>query len=143
MGEHSSESATSALRVQVTVAADPSQLPMLRALAETVALLSDFTLDEVADVRLAVDESASILMLDAMAATVLTCELIGTFDGLDVRVHTVAGRERLPDQHGFGWHVLRTLTDSITAVQRPYDPECAGYPTAIEFSRTRGSSSAR
>ncbi|NUS42668.1 MAG: anti-sigma factor [Mycobacteriaceae bacterium] len=139
MGEHASTSPVRTSRVDVSVAAELAQLPMLRALAETVALLTDFTLDEVSDVRLAVDEVASILMMEALPGAVLRCELTASDTGLLVRVSTTAAGVGLPDNNSFGWHVLRTLTDSVVATQHPYDAEASGYPTIIEFSRMRSS----
>lgn len=125
--------------VHVRVAADLAQLPVLRAIAETIALLADFTLDEVADIRLAVDEVASVLILGSPGHGDLCCDFTVDPTGMAVRVWTTWAAAGLPDEHSFGWHVLRTLTDSITATQHPYDATAAGYPTTVEFSRTRGS----
>jgi serine/threonine-protein kinase RsbW len=129
--------------VEIRIAADPAQLPTLRALAETVALLADFTLDEVSDVRLAVDEAASILVPDAVPGATLSCLFAVDAAGIGVRVWTVSRVARLPDQHDFGWHVLRTLTDSVAVEQDSYDQADAGYRTTVTFSRVRGSASVR
>ncbi|WP_188827464.1 ATP-binding protein [Nocardia camponoti] len=124
--------------VQIRVAATLSQLPILRGLAETLVLLSDFTLDEVADVRLAVDEVCSTLIANAAPDSHLTCEFtVGDFE-LRVRVDGVAAREGMPDERSFGWHVLRTLSDELTAEQSPFDAAAAGFPTTVSFRRTRG-----
>ncbi|MFI5717051.1 ATP-binding protein [Nocardia sp. NPDC051750] len=124
--------------VEIRVAATVTQLPIVRGLAETLVLLSDFTLDEVADIRLAVDEACSTLIGLAAPDTSLDCVFtIGETD-LRVRVAGVAGREGLPDSHSFGWHVLRTLTDAVDARQESFDQQVSGYPTAVEFRRVRG-----
>jgi serine/threonine-protein kinase RsbW len=142
MTEQSFNSAAGNPPVEVRVVADLRQLPTLRALAETMALLSDFTLDEVSDVRLAVDEVASILVVDAAPGAVMSFEFTVDEVGMRVTVRTVSRREGVPDQRIFAWHVLRTLTDSLRAEQQPYDASGGGYPTVVEFSRVRGSSSA-
>ncbi|MQY21051.1 ATP-binding protein [Nocardia macrotermitis] len=124
--------------VEIGVAAAVSQLPIVRGLAETLVLLSDFTLDEVADVRLAVDEVCSTLIGLAAPDTTLQCRFsVGDTD-LVVRVRGIAAVEGLPDEHSFGWHVLRTLSDEVRAAQEPYDQAASGYPTIVEFRRARG-----
>ncbi|WP_067677955.1 ATP-binding protein [Nocardia miyunensis] len=124
--------------VEIGVAAAVSQLPIVRGLAETLVLLSDFTLDEVADVRLAVDEVCSTLIGLAAPDTTLQCRFsVGETD-LVVRVRGIAAAEGLPDQRSFGWHVLRTLSDEVQATQDPYDQAAFGYPTIVEFRRARG-----
>lgn len=142
MAEQSFNFAAGEPPVEVRIAADLRQLPTLRALAETIALLSDFTLDEVSDVRLAVDEVASLLVVDAVPGAVLRCEFAIEGVGMRVAMRTVLRHEGVPDQRNFGWHVLRTLTDSLHTEQGSYDAASAGYPTAVEFSRVRGSASA-
>ena len=124
--------------VEIGVAATVSQLPIVRGLAETLVLLSDFTLDEVADIRLAVDEACSTLIAIAAPATTLQCRFTVGDKDLLVRVTGVAAAEGLPDQRSFGWHVLRTLTDEVDAGQGPYDSAVSGYPTTVEFRRVRG-----
>ncbi|MBY8859619.1 ATP-binding protein [Nocardia sp. CA2R105] len=124
--------------VEIGVAAAVSQLPIVRGLAETLVLLSDFTLDEVADVRLAVDEVCSTLIGLAAPDTTLQCRFsVGDTD-LIVRVRGIAALEGLPDERSFGWHVLRTLTDEVQATQDPFDQVASGYPTIVEFRRARG-----
>ncbi|MEV0292391.1 anti-sigma factor [Nocardia sp. NPDC050710] len=124
--------------VEIRVAASVTQLPIVRGLAETLVLLSDFTLDEVADIRLAVDEVCSTLIAISAAGTSLHCRFSIGESELHVHVSGIAAIEGLPDQRSFGWHVLRTLTDAIEATQAPYDSAASGYPTTVEFRRVRG-----
>ncbi|MFX0576516.1 ATP-binding protein [Nocardia nepalensis] len=124
--------------VEIRVAASVTQLPIVRGLAETLVLLSDFTLDEVADIRLAVDEVCSTLIAVAAPESSLHCRFTVGDHELLVRVTGVAATEGLPDQRSFGWHVLRTLTDDVQATQDPYDVPVSGYPTTVEFRRVRG-----
>ncbi len=124
--------------VEIGVAATVSQLPIVRGLAETLVLLSDFTLDEVADIRLAVDEACSTLISVAGPGTALRCRFTVGDEDLLVRVTGIAAAEGLPDQRSFGWHVLRTLTDEVTITQDPFDQTASGFPTIVEFRRVRG-----
>ncbi|MFE1592227.1 ATP-binding protein [Nocardia sp. NPDC058705] len=124
--------------VEIRVAAQLTQLPIVRGLAETLVLLSDFTLDEVADVRLAVDEVCSTIIAIAGPDTLLTCEFLVGDNELQVRVDGVAGTQGMPDQRSFGWHVLRTLCDEVIADQRDFDATVSGYPTTVRFRRVRG-----
>ncbi|WP_231611270.1 ATP-binding protein, partial [Rhodococcus sp. CX] len=59
--------------VELRVRADPGQLPVLRAVAAAIALQQDFDLDTVADVKLAVDEAATRLIMSAVDGTDVTC----------------------------------------------------------------------
>ncbi len=124
--------------VEIGVAATVSQLPIVRGLAETLVLLSDFTLDEVADIRLAVDEACSTLIAIATPGSTLRCRFTVGDDDLLVHVTGIAATEGLPDQRSFGWHVLRTLTDEVTTTQEPFDQAASGHPTIVEFRRVRG-----
>lgn len=124
--------------VEIRVAAAVTQLPIVRGLAETLVLLSEFTLDEVADIRLAVDEVCSTLIAMAAPDSYLQCRFVVGEKDLLVRVDGVAAAEGLPDQRSFGWHVLRTLTDQVEASQQPFDATASGYPTTVEFRRVRG-----
>lgn len=124
--------------VEIRVAASVTQLPIVRGLAETLVLLSDFTLDEVADIRLAVDEVCSTLIAVATPGSNLDCWFSIGDRELLVRVTGLAATEGLPDQHSFGWHVLRTLTDSVEVRQDSHDPALSGYPTTVTFRRVRG-----
>ncbi|WP_063053863.1 ATP-binding protein [Nocardia arthritidis] len=124
--------------VEIRVAASVTQLPIVRGLAETLVLLSEFTLDEVADIRLAVDEVCSTLIAVAAPETSLNCRFTVGDTELLVRVEGIAEKPGLPDQRSFGWHVLRTLTDAVDATQDSYDPAISGYPTTVEFRRVRG-----
>ncbi|WP_280504583.1 anti-sigma factor [Nocardia farcinica] len=117
---------------------------MLRALAETVGHIADFAIDEVADIRLALDEVATALVLDAVPGSDLDCELDYAEDRMSVRVRGVCRSKEAVAQSGFGWHIVRTLTDSVEATQESYDFVVGGYRTAIGFEwsrRIRSSSS--
>ena len=139
MGEWTSQSAVErTTTIGVRVPAELDQLTMLRALAETVALIADFAIDEVVDIRLALDEVATSLILDAVPGSTLDCEFTYNETEMFVRVASAAVSETVVGQAGFGWHIVRTLTQSIAAVQEPFDSVVSGYPTVVDFAWARG-----
>ncbi|MBL1076398.1 anti-sigma factor [Nocardia sp. 2] len=119
--------------IGLRVPALPEQLGMLRALAETVALVADFAVDEVNDIRLALDEVAMISISGAVPGSVLECELSYDSAGMTVRVETMASSSAVLEDGALSWHIVRTLTDSVRAVQEPFAIPARGYPTLVEF----------
>ncbi|NEW39772.1 ATP-binding protein [Nocardia cyriacigeorgica] len=140
MTENISRTSAATTTVGVRVPADLEQLLMLRALAETVSLIADFALDEVTDIRLALDEVATSLILDAVPGSELTCEFSYGDNRMTVAVISVAATESLGERHSFGWHIVRTLTESIVTEQQPFDDVAGGYPTTARFTWVRGGS---
>ncbi|MEU7633065.1 anti-sigma factor [Nocardia sp. NPDC049220] len=138
MGKWTSRSSTDTTTVGVRVPARLEQLTMLRALAETVALIADFALDEVTDIRLALDEVATSLILDAVPGSTIDCDFTYDTDQMFVHASSIAGSASVVDESDFGWHIIRTLTESIATVQSPYDGVLRGYPTIVDFSWVRG-----
>lgn len=100
--------------VELRVRAEADQLPVIRAVAETLAVLSDFTLDDVADIKLVVDEVCSELIAGAVDEAELTCLFTVGDTAIRIVVTAELTAEGLPKKDSFGWHVLQTLTDSIT-----------------------------
>ncbi|MBF6416411.1 ATP-binding protein [Nocardia cyriacigeorgica] len=141
MTEHVSRiTADPTTTVGVRVPAELDQLLMLRALTETVSLIADFALDEVTDIRLALDEVATSLILDAVPGSELTCDFNYGDNRMTVAVTSVAATESVGERHSFGWHIVRTLTESISTEQRPFDQNAGGYPTTARFTWLRGGS---
>lgn len=138
MSEWVSRSYARTSTVGIRVPADLGQLTMLRALAETVALIADFALDEVTDIRVALDEVSTALIAAAVPESVLDCEFGIDGDRMTVRVNVLAEIDDPLDENGFGWHVVRTITDGISSHTEPFDGLRGGYPTIVEFGRARG-----
>ena len=100
--------------VELRVIADADQLPVVRAVAETLAVLGDFTLDDIADIKLAVDEVCSQLIAGVVPSAELTCSFVVGESGMQITTTSVVHEGRVPKSDSFGWHVLQTLTDSIS-----------------------------
>lgn len=126
--------------IGIRVPATLDQLVMLRALTETVSLIADFALDEVTDIRLALDEVATSLIMDSVPDTTLGCDFTYDERQMTVHVNAITTSESIRDQDSFGWHIVRTLTRSVRAAQQPYDVVTGGYPSDVEFTWSRGGS---
>ncbi|MCZ4519030.1 ATP-binding protein [Rhodococcus ruber] len=99
--------------VELRVRAEADQLPVVRAVAETLVVLSDFTLDDIADVKLVVDEVCSQLIKGSVADSELSCLFSVSDSGIRIVVTSTLAATSVPKKDSFGWHVLQTLTDSI------------------------------
>ncbi|NLE78942.1 MAG: ATP-binding protein [Rhodococcus sp.] len=125
--------------VELRIRATPDQLSVLRALAAAIAIHEDFDLDSIADVKLAMDEACTYLLVRATPEAVLVCRLQYLNNSLHVTVSTTTSPS--DDSRGtpFGWHVLNALTDSIDMTREPGVD--GSFVTTIEFVRANGPSS--
>ncbi|WP_199430115.1 ATP-binding protein [Qaidamihabitans albus] len=101
--------------VELRVPADNGQLAMVRMVVQHVAERADFTPDAVADVKLAVDEACTCLISRSLPGSVLGCRFLAGPDALRVTVSCTTRGGRMPDERTFGWQVMRTVTDSLSA----------------------------
>lgn len=122
---------------ELRVRADPGQLSVLRAVAAAITLQHDFDLDAVADVKLAVDEAATRLIMSAVDGAELTCRFQAIMPTLRISLSTTT-RPSPSDGSArtFGWHVLNSLTDSVDV---RVDETGNGAVTTIDLSVTEGS----
>jgi serine/threonine-protein kinase RsbW len=102
--------------VLLTVPADGGYLGVLRTATAGLAARLHFALDEIEDLRIAVDEACAMLLAIATRAADLECRFAVTDDALTVAVTVpiVAG-SRLPAESSFAWKVLTALTTSASA----------------------------
>lgn len=119
--------------VNIRVAAEKSQVPMIRAIAETLAVLADFSLDEVADIKLAVDEAAMTIIGGAAADSELTVAFTTAEHRFNAVVQSWLPESKTLLQSGFGWHVLQTLAQSVTVHEGA--PDGGGRLVALELSK--------
>ncbi|MBO0876326.1 MAG: ATP-binding protein [Pseudonocardia sp.] len=90
----------------------------VRAMAAHLAGRADFDIDTIADLRLAVDEACdSLIEIAAPGATLRCVFTIATSpdhpDTMHAEVVTMTEPQTTVDTSGFGWQLLRTLTDQI------------------------------
>ena len=97
----------------LTVPADPAYVVVLRAATAAVASRAGFGLDQIEDLRLAVDELAAL----ALAEPGATADIQLTLDASDagVLLQLRFSGSALPED-GFGWMVLRSLASSAEQV---------------------------
>ncbi|MFE3794394.1 anti-sigma factor [Nocardia tengchongensis] len=126
-------------QVGVQVPAEPSQLMMLRALCDTVALIADFALDEVADIRLALDEVVTWLILDAAPDANVDCRFVYDSRCMVVYISSVTRSEHALTDTNLCRQIVQRLTDTLYTAQEPFDRDHSGYPTSIAFSWLRRS----
>jgi serine/threonine-protein kinase RsbW len=104
--------------VLLAVPASGAWLGVLRTATASLASRLQFTLDEIEDLRIAVDEACAILLALASLDAVLSCRFVVTDDALTVNATVPtdnAASVRLPSGESFAWQVLSALTDDVAA----------------------------
>ena len=102
--------------VVLVVPADGSYLAVLRTATAGLAARLQFTLDEIEDLRIAVDEACAILLAIAPIQTEVTSEFAVTDEALSIEVSVpVNGRAELPGGNSFSWQVLTALAGEVSA----------------------------
>lgn len=101
--------------VTVRLPADSAYLSVLRTATAGLAARLDFNLDEIEDLRIAIDEACAMLLAQAVPGTDLTCEFELNDDtmSISVSVLTVDGLE--PSRDTFAWTVLSSLAGDVDA----------------------------
>ena len=99
--------------VEVELPADGAYLSVLRTATAGLAARLDFTIDEIEDLRIAVDEACAMLLAQVVPDARLRCRFALASDSLLVSVSapTVAGL--VPARDTFAWTVLSALTDGV------------------------------
>jgi serine/threonine-protein kinase RsbW len=99
--------------VVLTVPATPEHLSLLRSLVGYYAGRERFTIDQIDDLRMAVDE-AGVQLLRHVAGDQVRLELTRTGPELVMRVSAdVSGEEPVIDRESFSWTILRALADDL------------------------------
>ncbi|MEJ3743968.1 ATP-binding protein [Actinomycetes bacterium KLBMP 9797] len=102
--------------VLLTVPAEVGYLSVLRTATAGLAARLHFALDEIEDLRIAVDEACAMLLAVATRNAELDCRFSVTDDALAVEVTvTVVRGARLPAESSFAWKVLTALTTAASA----------------------------
>jgi serine/threonine-protein kinase RsbW len=101
--------------VAITLPASSAYLTVLRTATAGLAARLDFTIDEIEDLRIAVDEACAMLLAQALPGADITCEfqLEGDAITFTVSVVTVAGEE--PSRDTFAWTVLTALAGEVSS----------------------------
>ncbi len=102
--------------VELRVPADPAYLAVLRTATAGLATRLDLTLDEIDDLRIAVDEACSLL-LAGRTHPGRTLDATFTVGGSSIVVRIYGPAETVPERTSFAWAVLGVLAgDVVTGV---------------------------
>ena len=100
--------------VELSVAAQSDRLPIIRAVVESTLYFDDWTVDDVADVKLGVDEICSQLIAVSEAGRRLTVTIRPGRLGMVGQIEGSTSTGLDLDTAGFGWRVVETVTDTQT-----------------------------
>jgi serine/threonine-protein kinase RsbW len=100
--------------VDLTIPADPAMVSVLRTVTATLASRRDFTIEEIDDLRIAVDEACALLLPHAAEGARLSASFKGSAESItiDVRIRPLDDSLGI-DQSGFAWLVLSALADKV------------------------------
>lgn len=100
--------------VEVRVPADGGYVATLRLAAAGLAARCDLTVDEIEDLRLAVDEACALLLPHATDGSSLQARFDVAPGRLAVVVSVSASDEAKPDRSGYAWTVLEALAGPVS-----------------------------
>ena len=121
-------------QVTIRMPAQGAYLSVLRTATAGLAARLDFTLDEIEDLRIAVDEACGMLLAQAAPGADLECDFTLGEDKMSIAVSTLAAQPRPPARDTFAWTVLSALAGSADAWVGPGDR------VTVMLRKIRGSS---
>jgi serine/threonine-protein kinase RsbW len=104
--------------VELKLPASAAFVAILRSVTAGLAARCDLTLDEIEDLRLAVDEACALLLPHALPGGALTARFALRPGKLDVTAGVPALAEAEPDREGFAWTVLCALAENVRVSAR-------------------------
>ena len=108
-------------QVKVTLPAEGAYLSVLRTATAGLAARLDFTLDEIEDLRIAVDEACAMLLAQAIPGTSLECAFDLDADEMAITVSVVTTQPQTPARDTFAWTVLSALAGTVDSRLGPDD----------------------
>jgi serine/threonine-protein kinase RsbW len=100
--------------VAITLPAQSAYLSVLRTATAGIAARLDFTIDEIEDLRIAVDEACAMLLTQAIAGADLTAEFLVQPEALQVSVSALTTDGEEPSRETFAWTVLTALAGEVS-----------------------------
>ena len=95
---------------ELRLPADSAYLAVLRTATAGLAARINFTLDDLEDLRIAVDEACAILLPQARPQAELACRFWLGQATMTVAVSVPRDEPKPPAEQGFAWRVLTALT---------------------------------
>ena len=99
--------------VVLKLPAQGAYLSVLRTATASLASRLDFTIDDIEDLRIAVDEACAMLLAQAVAGADLTCTFALDGDAMAVAVSVPTLDGALPSRDTFAWTVLTALAGEV------------------------------
>ena len=99
--------------VEVRTPADVVYVSTLRLTAASLAARCDLTIDDIEDLRLAVDEACALLLPHSTPDSVLTARFVLHAARLEVEASVQTAEASEPDRSGFAWTVLGALASTV------------------------------
>ncbi len=116
--------------VTLEVPAQAEYVAVLRAAAGAIASRLEFTLDDIDDLRILIDEAASLLLTSGAEGT-LHCEIETADETIHFRLRAQLAAEAATPEEGFAWSILRALAHEVSS-------ETDGRGQMISVTRGRG-----
>lgn len=101
--------------VALSFAAQTQNVSLARTLAASMSARADLPLDQLEDVRLAVDEAVAQVIAAALPGARVTCTFETDGTTLSVRVSGPTTAATPPSTTSFSWTVLSALVDAVEA----------------------------
>ncbi len=101
-------------RIEVRLPAQGVYVATLRMCAASLAARCDLTVDDIEDLRLAVDEACALLLPHARTPEVVEAAFTLHRGELHATTSVYAERDAAIDRTGFAWTVLGALVDSVS-----------------------------
>src|SRR3954469_14991389 len=99
--------------VELRLPAAPAYLGVVRTATAGLAARLDFTLDEIEDLRIAVDEACAMLLTQAVPGADLECQVALQSDGMRIAVSVLTLDGLEPSRDTFAWTVLSALAGEV------------------------------
>jgi serine/threonine-protein kinase RsbW len=112
-GQRDPDRETTQDHVKVCMPAEGAYLSVLRTATAGLAARLDFTLDEIEDLRIAVDEACAMLLGQAIPGTNLACDFDLAAEEMTITVSVTAAQPRIPARDTFSWTVLSALAGTV------------------------------
>ncbi|MDN5852218.1 MAG: hypothetical protein L0K86_05095 [Actinomycetia bacterium] len=107
--------------VELTIPAAGEFLSVVRTATAALGATADFVIDDIEDLRIAVDEACSILLARAIPGTDLTCAFYVRDGAVTIESTAHVLDRAAPPRTGFAWTVLTSLTSSVDMTVHPPD----------------------
>ncbi|MCK9899701.1 anti-sigma factor [Parafrankia colletiae] len=118
--------------VQLTLPAASAYLTVLRTATASLAARLDFTLDDIEDLRIAVDEACALLLVSAVPGSALECSFALEPGVMKVLVTVESLDGEPPSKETFAWTVLTALAGDVSSSTGP------GSRVSIALQKRRG-----